>query len=218
VLVDALHHARVEPDSRGEGEMALARYAEVDAAGLEAVGHAEEVLGGVDDVVGDAERAAEDVGGAAGEGGEGGVGSGEAVGGLVDGSVAAEGDDHVVALVGGLAAELGGVGLGLGVDGVDLVAALEGVDDEVLEAVGDRARVRVDDHEHAPLGRALRQYALGERLGALERRFRRRHRGPNPARPGPLLVKARFRGLHIGALTPKLSGHRFRRGQEVLHR
>jgi hypothetical protein len=47
----------------------------------------------------------------------------------------------------------------LGVHRVDLVAALQRVDDEVLEPIGHRRRVRVDDDQH-PLG--LR--------GALERR------------------------------------------------
>jgi hypothetical protein len=218
VAVDLLDDAGVEAHAGGEGEVALAGYPEVHALGLEAVGHAEEVLGGVDHVVGDAECPAEDVGGAAGQGREGGVGAGQAVGGLVDGAVAAEGDDHVVALFGRLPRELGCVGLGLGVDRVDLVAPLEGVDDQVLEPVGDRARVRVHDHEHAALVGALRQNALGERLGALERGFLRRHRGANPARPRPLLVQARIRGLHSRAVGRKLSGHRLRRGLEVLVR
>ncbi len=55
--------------------------------------------------------------------GVGGGGAEQAVGGLVDGAVPAEGDHHVVALVGGLAAELGGVAAGLGVHGVHLEAA-----------------------------------------------------------------------------------------------
>ena len=55
----------------------------------------------------------------------------------------------------GLAAQLGRVAAGLGVDRVDLEAALERVDDEVAQAVGDGRRVGVDDDQHAPLvGRA----------------------------------------------------------------
>ena len=84
-----------------------------------------------------------DVRRAAGQAGQRGVGPGQAVRGLVDGAVAAERDDDVVALGRGLAAQLGRVVAALGVDGVDLVAALEGVDDEALEPVRDRRRVRV---------------------------------------------------------------------------
>src|SRR3712207_8194473 len=51
-------------------------------------------------------------------------GADEAVGRLVDGAVAPEGHDHVVALVGGLAAELHRVRPLLGVDRLDLVARL----------------------------------------------------------------------------------------------
>src|SRR3712207_5213395 len=54
------------------------------------VGQAQQVLGGVDDVVGDPEHAAVDVGGSAGEAGERGTRAGQAVRGLVDGAVAAE--------------------------------------------------------------------------------------------------------------------------------
>ena len=90
-------------------------------------------------VAGDAEHLAEHVGRAARQAAERRGGAEQAVGGFVDGAVAAEGDDHVIALVGGLAAQLGGVAARLGVDGVDLEAALQRVDDEVAQAVGDRA-------------------------------------------------------------------------------
>ena len=60
------------------------------------------------------------------------------------------------------------MGLGLRVDRVDVVAALERVDDEVLEPVGDGRRVGVDDHEHAPARHVRMERPLGERLGALE--------------------------------------------------
>ena len=98
---------------------------------------------------------AEDVRRAARQAGQRRVRADEAVGGLVDRAVAAEGDDDVVALRGGLAGQLGRVVLRLGVDRLDGVAALERVHDEVLEPVGDRRRVRVDDHEHPLLRAAL---------------------------------------------------------------
>ena len=55
----------------------------------------------------------------------------------------------VVALGGGLAAELDRVALGLGLARRHVVAALERVDDEALDPVGHLRRDRVDDHEHA---------------------------------------------------------------------
>ena len=89
------------------------------------------------------------------------VGAGEAVGDLVQRAVAAEGDDDVVAALAGLAADLDRVVLRLGVDRLDVVAALKRVDDQVLEPVGDRRRVGVDDDQH-PLLRGARG-----RLGAV---------------------------------------------------
>ena len=92
----------------------------------------------------------EHVGRAARQAAQRGGGAEQPVGGFVDGAVAAEGDDHVIALVRGLAAQLGGVPARLGVDRVDLEAALQRVHDEVAQAVGDGRRVRVDDDQHAP--------------------------------------------------------------------
>ena len=66
----------------------------------------------------------------------------------------------------GLAADLGRVPRRLGVDGVDLEAPLQRVYDEVAQAVGDGRGIRVDDDEHAPLGR------LRVRTGVQERRLR----------------------------------------------
>ena len=119
------------------------------------VGHRQQMLGRVDQRPGDAEHLAEHVGRAARQAGERGGGAEQAVGGLVDGAVPAEGDHHVVALVGGLAAELGRMAAGLGVAGVDLEAAAQGVDDEVAQAVGDRRGVGVDDDQHALLWQGL---------------------------------------------------------------
>ncbi len=64
----------------------------------------------------------------------------------------------------GLATQLGGVTLGLGIDGIDLEAPLQRVDDEMAQAIGDRRRVGVDDDQHAPLACSL------QRLEVLQRR------------------------------------------------
>ncbi len=153
VGVDALDYARVQAEAGGEGEAAPVDDPKVDFARAPVVGHREQMLGGVDDVAGDAEHLAEHVGRAARQAAERGGGAEQAVGGFVDGAVAAEGDDDVIALVRGLATQLGGVTAGLGVDGVDFEAALQGIDDEVTQAVGDRGGVGIDDDQHAPLAR-----------------------------------------------------------------
>src|ERR1019366_1711660 len=110
-----------------------------------------QVLGGVDDLAGDPEQLAEDVRRAAREAGQRPAGVGQAVGGLVDRAVAAEGDDDAVAVACGLAADLGGVTAGLGLDGLDPVARGEGVDDEVAQAIRNGRREGVDDHQRAAL-------------------------------------------------------------------
>ena len=133
--------------------------------GAPVVGQREQVLGRVDELAGDAEHLAEDVGRAAGQAGQRGGGAEQAVGGLVDGAVAAERDDDVIALVGRLAAHLGGVAAGLGVDGVDLEAALQRVHDEVAQTLGDRRGVGVDDDQHPPL--ALRRRRSSKSLASL---------------------------------------------------
>ena len=148
--------------------MAVVHATEVHAPRLELVGHAQQVLGGVDHVVRDPERARPDVGGAAGQRGERRAGAHEAVGRLVHGAVAAEGHDHVVALDRRLAADLGRVAALLRVDRLDRVARAERVDHEVAQPVRHRRGVRVDDDEHASLGRAVGEQALGQTLRALE--------------------------------------------------
>ncbi len=72
------------------------------------------MLGRVDDVAGDAEAPADDVGRAARKHRHRDVGAGEPVGDLVERAVAAERDDDVVAAVDRLAADLGRVVLSLG--------------------------------------------------------------------------------------------------------
>ena len=98
--------------------------------GAEVVGEAEQVLGGVDDVVRDAERAADDVRRATRQHRHRDARAREAVGDLVEGAVAAERNDDVVLADARLAADLDRVRPCLGADGGDVVAALERVDDE----------------------------------------------------------------------------------------
>ena len=143
--------------------------------GVQSSARPQQVLGRVDDVARDAEHLAVDVGRAAGQRGQRGGGVRQAVGGLVDGAVPAEGDDDVVALLRGLAAQDGRVVAPLRVHRVDLVAALQGVDDEVLQAIGDRRRVRVDDDEH-PLaldGPLQGGEGVGQTLEGFDGRHRR---------------------------------------------
>jgi hypothetical protein len=153
MAVDAPDHGRVEARAGGEREPAVVHAREVDRPGRPLVGEPEQMLRGVDDVGRDAEHAAVDVGRAARQAGQHGRGAGEPVGGLVDGAVAAEGHDDVVALVRRRLAELDRVPLALRVDGLDLEPALQRVDDQLLEPHGHRRGVRVDDHQHAPGGR-----------------------------------------------------------------
>ncbi len=122
-----LDDARVEADAGVEREVPAVDDADVDFAHAPVVGHREQVLGRVDELAGDSEHLREDVRRAAGQRAERGVGAEQAVGGFVDGAVAAEGDDDVIALVRGLAAQLGRVSARLGVYGVDFEAALQRV-------------------------------------------------------------------------------------------
>jgi hypothetical protein len=77
------------------------------------------------------------------------------------------------------------VPLALRVDRGDVVAALERVDDEVLEPVRHRRRVRVDDDEHAlGHGRALERGDVGQPLEG--RGFGDGHRDLNTSGAPPL--------------------------------
>jgi hypothetical protein len=163
MAVDPLDHRGVEPRAGREREPAIVHAREVDGPRLPRIGEAQQVLGGVDDVGRDAEHAAVHVRRPAGEDREDGRGAGEPVGGLVDGAVAAERGHYVVALVGGRRTQLGRVSLAPRVDGLDLEAPLERVDDQLLEPDRHRRRVRVDDHEHAPRPRRrLERRGVGE--------------------------------------------------------
>ena len=70
VGVHPLDHARVDAEARGEGEAAAVDDPQVDLARAPVVGHREQVLGGVDELAGDAEHLAEHVRRAAGQAGE----------------------------------------------------------------------------------------------------------------------------------------------------
>ena len=155
VGVHALGGRGVEPGAAGEDEVAPVGESQVDLPGREAVGQAEQVLGGVDDVVGDAESA-----------------------GRPRWSSRRAGPRRARRCRRGRSRPRSacrrrrrrrrcrsppsrasrqisrGVVLRLGRDGLDLVAALERVDDQVLEPVGDRRRVGVDDDQHPLLRRA----------------------------------------------------------------
>ena len=137
------------------------------------------MLGGVDDVGRDADHAAVHVGRAAGQAGS--------------SAVRVPASPLATSLTvpsppkrprrrsprGGVAAQLGRVALALGVDGLDLEAALERVDDELLEPRRHRRRVRVDDDEHPPRRRRARERrGVGQPL----------ERGA-PGRRGPSLVR-----------------------------
>src|SRR6187551_2915156 len=150
--VDSLDHGGVDAHPAGKDEVALTRPAQIDLSGCPIVEHGEQVLGRVDDVVRDAKGAADDIGGAAGQYRYRHVGAGEAVSDLVQRAIAAKRHDDVITVVAYLAADLGGVVLRLGGDGLHLIATLQRVDDEVLEPIGDGRRVRVDDQQHPLLG------------------------------------------------------------------
>jgi hypothetical protein len=149
VGVDAGDDRGVEAQARREEEAALVDHRHPDLARLPVVGDAQQVLGRVDDVVGDPEHPGVHVGRAARQAGERRRGAAQAVGRLVDRAVAAERDDDVVALAGRLARQRGGVVARLGVDRVNVVTPLQGVHHEVAQPVGDRCGVRVDDDQHA---------------------------------------------------------------------
>ena len=152
VGVDTLDHGCVDAGAAGEDEVAVVGQSEVDLARPPLVGHGQQVLGRVDDVVGDAKRAADDVGRAAGNHRDRHVGPRQPVDHLVQRPVAAKGNNHVVAVIAYLPPDLGRMVLCLGLDRFHLVAPLQRVDHEVLEPIGDRRRVWVDDDQHPLLG------------------------------------------------------------------
>ncbi len=148
VRVDLFDNGGGYAGTTGEHEVAVVDLPEVDLARLEVVGQRKQVFCRVDDVIGDSQRPADDIGVAAGQEGHRYVSSRQPVRHLVHRPVAAEGDHDVIVAVDRVAADLRRVVLALGRFDFDLVAALEGVDDQVLQAVRDRRRVGVDDDQH----------------------------------------------------------------------
>ncbi|CAK7281072.1 hypothetical protein SGPA1_11865 [Streptomyces misionensis JCM 4497] len=164
LLLDPADDTRVEAQPRVEGEPA-ARHALVLGAGRsrgQAEAHhplpalaqgVQQGAGGLHGIVGQAERAGEDIGGAAGHDGESGqpvgVGAGvqQPVDHLVDGAVAAERHDHVdVVALRGLPAQVPGVPPVLGGHRLQLHLAGERVDQHITPACACGGSRRID-HE-----------------------------------------------------------------------
>ena len=117
------HDGGVEADAGVEAEEAPVDLAEPDRPEVAGVDAAGEQLDGRDRVVGQADRAGEHVGRAAGQHAERGVGAGDAGGDLVERAVAAEADDDVDAAAGGVVGEAGGVAAPVRLDELDVVVA-----------------------------------------------------------------------------------------------
>ena len=150
VGVDALDDARVEADAGGEEEVAARRRAPRSTArGRQSSASASRCSVASTTSAGIPSIRQYTFARPPGQAGQRRAGAGQPVGGLVDGAVAAERDDRVVALVGGLAAELGGVVATLGVDRVDDVSCRAAQRRRGASAGRDGRRVRVDDHQQA---------------------------------------------------------------------
>ena len=104
-----LDHRGVEADAGVEQEVPVANGAQADPTDRGGLDGVQQGAGGLDGVVGQAHGAGEDVGRPAGQCRQGRVGPGQAVGGLVQGAVAAQDHDHVHAVVGGALGQPGGV-------------------------------------------------------------------------------------------------------------
>jgi hypothetical protein len=126
------------------------------------------VVGGLDRIVGQTERAGEDVGRAAGKHPERGVGAGDPGGHFVEGAIAPEADHDVEASTGGVVREPGGVSPAVGLDDLDVVAPAEAAMHDHGVARRHR-RCEGIDHQQDPQGadgtNARRR--LGHRVWAL---------------------------------------------------
>jgi hypothetical protein len=169
-LVHPAGRLGIQSDAARRDEVAAVHVPEVDLPRGEPVGQREQVLGGVDDVAGDAERSTEDVRAAAGKDGQRNAGVGETVCRLVDGAVATEGDDQIEPVRAAVPDQVGRVVGCLGLDRLDLVAAPKCVLDQILQPRRYGGRLRIDDQQHSKLG--------GGALPALPCRFRPLLDGP----------------------------------------
>ncbi|MEI2652834.1 MAG: hypothetical protein V9G12_11925 [Microthrixaceae bacterium] len=146
-LLDLADQPGIPTDARVEEEVSAVHRADADAVDRLLAQRDERRAQRVDGVVAQPERPGEHVRGAAREGSERDVGSDEAVGGLVEGAVAAEHGDDVDTVVDTFLRELGGVTPVAGLDHPHVVGGGEQPVDRHLASGGDRGRRRVHDEE-----------------------------------------------------------------------
>lgn len=143
------HRRRVEAHTHMEEEVAAVYRAQPDALDAPGVEGVEEVAGGLDGVVGQADGAGEHIGGPPGKRRQGTGGAGESVGGLIEGAIATEYDHHIGARRRRPLGEAGGMAAPTGLGEGDGVIGGEGLLDDDPAPGGDRGRRRVDQQEHA---------------------------------------------------------------------
>ena len=139
----------VEADAGVEAEEPPVDPTEADRAQVAGIDASGEELDGGDRIVGQADRAGEDVGRPAGEHPQGCVGAGDAGGHLVHRAVAAEPDDDVDVAPGGVGGEAGGVTAAVRLHQLDLMIAGEAPLHDDRVARRDRRGERVDDEQDA---------------------------------------------------------------------
>ena len=152
--LDAADDLGVQAEAGAEGEPALVGATEADRAAPVLAQRVQQRAGRVDRGRRQAERAGEDVGVAARHDGERRQAlarpvAQQPVDDLVDGAVAAEGDDDVEAVVGGLPGERDGVPAGLRLDDVELDLAGQRVGQHVAHPLRRRRGLGVDDQQRA---------------------------------------------------------------------
>ena len=145
--LDRLHDRGVEADPAVEQEVAVADAAQPDALERASLERVEQGAGRLDRVVGDAERAGVDVGGAAGEGRDRGVGADQAVGRLVERAVAGEHHHDVDALGRGAAREACRVAAAGRLGHLEVVIRAQRLLDDHAAPGRHRRRGRVDDEQ-----------------------------------------------------------------------
>ena len=148
VALDPADHGRVEPDAAVEEERAPVGATDADALRRAPRQRTQELAGRVDRVGREAERARVDVGRAAGQRRERGVGVQEPVGGFVERAVAGEYHDDVEAVVRGCVREPGRVAAPRRLRDLDLVLGGEQLADHHALARRHRRRGGVDEKQH----------------------------------------------------------------------